>query len=73
MANVKLTDEQVEQEIARLHTDSDSGREAYQAWKFYWLSSGRTLEDAVEYGRQHGGEAYAEKLKQIIQKMEDSP
>ena len=45
-------------------------RETYNAWKSYWLSKGKTPADAVEYGRQQGGDAYAEKLKQLIEQME---
>lgn len=45
-------------------------RETYNAWKSYWLSKGKTLADAVEYGRQQGGDEYAEKLMQIIDRME---
>lgn len=47
-------------------------KETYDAWKFYWLRSGKTLEDAVEYGRQQGGDAYAERLKEDISAMEAS-
>lgn len=49
---------------------AETNRETYNAWKSYWLSRGKTLDEAVEYGRQQGGDAYAEKLKQLIEQME---
>lgn len=49
---------------------SETNREQYLAWKHYWLSKGKTLDEAVEYGRQQGGDAYAENLKRFIAKME---
>lgn len=45
-------------------------RDTYNAWKFFWLSTGKTLDDAVEYGRVQGGDAYAERLKKLIEEME---
>lgn len=48
----------------------DLNRATYQAWKDAWISNGKTLEDAVEAGRQQGGDAYAERLKQLIKEME---
>lgn len=51
---------------------AETNRETYNAWKYFWLSKGRTLDDAVEYGRIQGGEAYAEQLKQLIKQMEGS-
>lgn len=49
----------------------DMNRATYQAWKDAWISNGKTLEDAVEAGRQQGGDAYAEKLHQLIIRMEE--
>jgi hypothetical protein len=51
---------------------AETNRETYNAWKSYWLSKGRTLDDAVEYGRLQGGEAYANQLKRLIEQMEAS-
>lgn len=51
---------------------AETNRETYNAWKNFWLSTGRTLDDAVEYGRIQGGDAYAAKLKQLIEQMEGS-
>lgn len=47
-------------------------KETYEAWKFYWLRSGKTLGAAVEYAMQQGGEAYAERVKKVISAMEAS-
>ena len=49
---------------------AETNQETYNAWKSYWLSKGKTLADAVEYGRQQGGDEYAEKLMQIVDRME---
>lgn len=49
---------------------AETNRDTYNAWQSYWLSKGKTLADAVEYGRQQGGDAYAEKLKRLIEQME---
>lgn len=51
---------------------AEISRETYNAWKYYWLPKGRTLDDAVEYGRIQGGEAYANQLKRLIEQMEAS-
>ena len=48
----------------------DRNLETYLAWKAYWLSHRKTLDDAIEYGRQHGGDTYAERLRQVISEME---
>ena len=48
----------------------DMNRATYQAWKEAWVSSGKTLDDAVEAGRRQGGDAYAERLKRLIKEME---
>ena len=48
----------------------DLNRATYQAWKEAWLSSGKTLDDAVEAGRRQGGDTYAERLKLLIKEME---
>ena len=45
-------------------------RRNYLFWKEKWLSTGRTLDDAVEYGRIQGGESYAADLKQFIEEQE---
>ena len=45
-------------------------RQNYLAWKENWLSMGRTLDDAVEYGRLQGGESYAADLKRFIEEQE---
>ena len=48
----------------------EGNRETYLAWKHYWLHNGKTLDDAIEYGRQIGGDAYAERLRKVISEME---
>lgn len=48
----------------------DLNRATYEAWKGSWVSSGKTLEDAVDAAREQGGDAYAERLKQFIDEME---
>ena len=49
----------------------DLNRATYQAWKETWVSSGKTLDDAVEFGRKQGGDTYAERLHQLISIMEE--
>lgn len=51
-------------------TIEDANLGTYRAWKQNLQKNGKTPEDAVALARQQGGEAYAEKLAQFIEKME---
>lgn len=44
--------------------------EAYVAWKEEWLARHETLEEAVALAREQGGDAYANRVAQIISEME---